>query len=389
MTHTSESHDAGAALKAPAPVEAEGPVNAKAKPRAWYRHWWVALAGLVVVAGLVGGSVAIANAQALSRDREAYQEAVDQARKAFAELDAAVLQAQDLAVDCAVKTGQDAACGDLADALTDLPAAPQFADGKDLDRGELVAGRTEADTAGQKARERVELLNERNQAVEDAINAFELDGAKTALADIIGQATTVRDQAVGLIADTQGKVVDDAKRVELQHVVDELSGLIDTAKQLDGDQAQEYKDMTAKLGQLVEGLNDAVAQVQATHQAFLAQGSPAAAGNDGQAASGGRQTATGSTGATGGTQHGNTGNSGAAGSTRAPAHTNTPARPATPSRPAAPAQPATPARPAAPAKPAPQPAPSGGGHWVITNEQDLCGTCDSDTGQCTEITVCG
>ncbi len=273
MTHTSENQDI---------VLERGDPGQDENRKPWYRHWWVALIGLVVVAGVIGASVAYANAQSLSRSRVAYQEAVDQARQAFDELDGVVAQAQDLVAECASKTGDDASCDGLAEALKDLPVAEQFASGRDLGRAELEAGKVDAEKATKVARERAGLLSEHSEAVRAAVGAFELNSAKEALADAIEQATTARDQAVELIGQTEGKVVDDDKRGDLQRVVDELSGLIDEAGQVSGQEVQAYRDMVAQLDQLVASLDEPVAQVEATYQAFLAQSPSAASTGGGQ-----------------------------------------------------------------------------------------------------------
>lgn len=346
MTHTSENQDIVLELGAPGQEE-----NRK---RPWYRHWWVALIGLVVVAGVIGASVAYANAQSLSRQRVAYQEAVDQARQAFDELDGVVAQAQDLVAECASKTGDDASCDGLAEALKDLPVAEQFAPGRDLGRAELEAGKVDAEKATKVARERAELLSERSEAVRAAVGAFELNSAKEALAGAIEQAITARDQAVELIGQTEGRVVDDDKRGDLQRVVDELSGLIDEAGQVSGQEVQAYRDMVAQLDQLVAGLDEPVAQVQATYQAFLAQAAQAQA--EAEAAAQAQAEAQSSQRASSGGQNSNR-------SSRSQAPARQPAPAPAPQRPA----PAP-----APAKPAAPSAPQGGG-WVDTSEgPDLC-----------------
>lgn len=263
MTHASENQDI---------VLEPGAAGQEENRKPWYRRWWVMVGALVLVAGIAGGAYGL-HAHALSTDRQAYTAAVDDARTAFDELDGVVAQAQDLVSDCASKTGGDASCDVLAEALTDLPVAEQFADGSDLGRAELAAGKTEAEKAAKVARERAGLLNEHSDAVKAAVSAFELNSAKEALADAIEQATTAHDQAVGLIGQTEGQVVDDQKRVDLQQAVNELSRLIDEAGQVNGEQVQAYRGMVAQLDQLVDGLDEPVAQVQATYQAFLAQAS--------------------------------------------------------------------------------------------------------------------
>lgn len=337
MTHASENRDSVLELGAAGQDENRKP---------WYRQWWVALIGLVVVAGVIGGVVAYANAQSLSRQRVAYQEAVDQARQAFDELNEAVGQAQVRALDCAEKTGQDASCDGLAQALTDLPVAVQFADGSELGRAELEAGKTEAEMAAQVARERAGLLSERSEAVRVAVVAFELRTAQETLATSIEQASTARDQAVELISQTQGKVVDDGKRGDLQQVVDGLSGLIDAAGQVSGEDPEPYRDMVTQLDQAVARLNERVGQVKDAHQAFLAQASAQAQAEaqSSQSASSGGQ------------------------------NSNRSSRSQAPARQPAPAP--APQRPAPAPAPAPQPAapsaPAGGG-WVDTSEgPDLC-----------------
>ena len=332
MTHTSENQDIV--------LEPGAPGQDETGKRAWYRHWWVVLIGLVVVVGVVVGVVAYSNAQSLSRSRVAYQEAVDQARQAFGELDAAVAQAEDLAAECAAKTGEDASCDGLAQALTDLPVLPQFADGGDLGRAELEAGKTDAEKATKVARERAELLSERSAAVKAAAVAFELRNAKETLADAIEKATTARDQAVELIGQTEGKVVDDQKRVDLQQAVNELSGLIDAAGQVSGEDPEPYRDMVAQLDQLVAGLDEPVGQVEATYQAFLAQAS-AQAQAEAQAS-----------------QRASSGGQNSNRSSRSQAPARQPAPAPAPQRPA----PAP-----APAKPAAPSAPQGGG-WVQSDE---------------------
>lgn len=352
MTHTSENRDIVLEL---------GAVGQDENRKPWYRRWWVALIGLVVIVGVVVGVVAYANAQSLSRQRVAYQEAVDQARQAFGELDGVVAQAQDLVADCAEKTGQDASCDGLAQALTDLPVFPQFAAGRDLGRADLVAGKTDADTATQVARERAGLLGERSEAVRVAAVAFELRNAKEALADAIEQATTARDQAVELIGQTEGKVVDDQGRGELQQVVDELSGLIDAAGQVSGEDPEPYRDMVAQLDQLLASLNERVGQVKDAHQAFLAQAS-AQAQAEAQAS-----------------QRASSGGQNSNRSSRSQAPARQPAPAPAPQRPA----PAP-----APAKPAAPSAPQGGG-WVQSDEiventtgEGVCGDEFGNTWPC-------
>lgn len=347
MTHASENRDSVLELGAAGQDENRKP---------WYRQWWVALIGLVVVAGVIGGVVAYANAQSLSRQRVAYQEAVDQARQAFDELNEAVGQAQVRALDCAEKTGQDVSCDGLAQALTDLPVAVQFADGSELGRAELAAGKTEAEMAAQVARERAGLLSERSEAVRVAAVAFELRTAQGTLATSIEQASTARDQAVELISQTQGKVVDDQGRGDLQRVVDELSGLIDAAGEVSGEDPEPYRDMVTQLDQLLASLNEHVGQVEATYQAFLAQASAQAqaeAQSSQRASSGGQ-------------------NSNRSSRSQAPARQPAPA-PA----------PQRPAPAPAPAKPAAPSAPQGGG-WVETENEggSFCGDEFGNTWPC-------
>lgn len=346
MTHTSENQDI---------VLERGDLGQDENgKRPWYRHWWVALIGLVVIVGVVVGVVAYANAQSLSRQRVAYQEAVDQARQAFGELDAAVAQAEDLAAECAAKTGEDASCDGLAQALTDLPVFPQFAAGRDLGRAELEAGKVDAEKATQVARERAGLLGERSETVRAAAVAFELRNVKEALADAIEQATTARDQAVELIGQTEGKVVDDQKRVDLQQAVNELSGLIDAAGEVSGEDPEPYRDMVVQLDQLVAGLDEPVGQVQATYQAFLAQAAQAQA--EAEAAAQAQAEAQASQRASSGGQNSNR-------SSRSQAPARQPAPAPAPQRPAP-----------APAKPAAPSAPQGGG-WVETGNEggSFCG----------------
>ena len=351
MTHTSENQDI---------VLEPGAAGQEENRKPWYRHWWVKVGALVLVAGTAGGAYGF-HAHALSTDRQTYTAAVDDARTAFDELDGVVAQAQDLVADCASKTGGDASCDALAEALTDLPVAEQFADGRDLGRAELAAGKTEAEKAAKVARERVGLLNEHSEAVKAAVSAFELNSAKEALADAIEQATTAHDQAVGLIGQTEGQVVDDQKRVDLQQAVNELSRLIDEAGQVNGEQVQAYRDMIAKLDQLVAGLDEPVAQVQATYQAFLAQAAQAQA--EAEAAAQAQAEAQSSQRASSGGQNSNRSNR-----SQAPA----------PARQPAPAP--------APAKPAAPSAPQGGG-WVDTSTGgNLCQRVDSEgnswVGEC-------
>ena len=354
MTHASENQDI---------VLEPGAAGQDENRKPWYRRWWVMVGALVLVAGIAGGAYGL-HAHALSTDRQAYTAAVDDARTAFDELDGVVAQAQDLVSDCASKTGGDASCDGLADALTDLPVAEQFADGSELGRAELAAGKTEAENAAKVARERAGLLNERSEAVKAAVSAFELNSAKEALADAIEQATTARDQAVGLIGQTEGQVVDDQKRVDLQQAVNELSGLIDEAGQVNGEQTQAYRDMIAKLDQLVAGLDEPVAQVQATYQAFLAQAAQAQA--EAEAAAQAQAEAQSSQRASSGGQ--NSKRSNRSNRSQAPA----------PARQPAPAP--------APAKPAAPSAPQGGG-WVDTSTGgNLCQRVDSEgnswVGEC-------
>lgn len=353
MTHTSENQDI---------VLEPGAAGQDENRKPWYRHWWVMVGALVLVAGTAGGAYGL-HAHALSTDRQAYTAAVDDARTAFDELDGVVAQAQDLVSDCASKTGGDASCDALAEALTDLPVAEQFTDGSELGRAELAAGKTEAENAAKVARDRVGLLNERSEAVKAAVSAFELNSAKEALADAIEQATTARDQAVGLIGQTEGQVVDDQKRVDLQQAVNELSGLIDEAGQVNGEQTQAYRDMIAKLDQLVAGLDEPVAQVQATYQAFLAQASAPTA-STGRNHSGANTGGTGSTGST-------------SPRTSAPAQGG--------NNPAPAPQPAP--KPAPAPAPAPAPQPPAGGGWVDTSTGgNLCQRVDSEgnswVGEC-------
>lgn len=247
-----------AIFSSPQPVDSD-------EPKRKSRKWLIAGAFLLAAVAVIGAVFLVYMPKV---ERGKYDAAVSQAQQAFAELDQAVAVAQEVRVDCVAHTGDEPVCEAFADALVDVPVLPEFTDAKDVGFTKLKDARAEAEEATSAANERTALLKERTIAVDEASVAYELQVAQEGLTTAIDNAQAVVESASQLLSDTEGQVADDQTRIDLQTVVDEATGVIGSASDVEGSEPAAYREKADELDKVVARLNENVAAVSASREAF-------------------------------------------------------------------------------------------------------------------------